>query len=367
MLTTLAVVGVVHLGAGVPNRRPNADFVGEGPRQLPAPDTASPVSGQYATDPVALAGSVDQELMAKGKTLPVDVVVAGELRTSAGQTISLAMVGAIAAAYRSARGWLVIGSRNGGSSLWFVAEGGQPQPLLTGVDGLALAPDGLRLAWRAATKLYLGTLTAGRVETLGETVSQGDGVPVGFVGTGVLVASRSGERYAVWWPHLATYAPTWRHLPSGVYGALPDGRTRRRADRPAAARRSRASPCWTPPPSLVVRAADMRHAADRRRRRLAVARRAVAGRRGRRRRRGAGRPRRRVRGPTAGRRRGTRARTGRRRGSTRDTVVHAGPGHELVRPGSGPPGRRGAKDGVERIPVGRGGNRAGLAVHRLVG
>jgi len=221
LLTTIAVASVIRLGDGGPDR---PYFVGEGSQEQPSPDTSSPVGGQYATDPVALAGSVDQELMSKGASLPVDVVVAGELRTSTGGSISLAVIGAVAKAYRSARGWLVVGSRAGGASLWFVAEGGQPQPLLTGVDGLALAPDGLRVAWRAAAKLYLGTVTAGRVETIGEAASEADGVPVGFVGTGVLVAS-ADDRYAVWWPHLNTYVPTWRHLPSGVYGALPDGRT----------------------------------------------------------------------------------------------------------------------------------------------
>ncbi|HEU4425816.1 MAG TPA: hypothetical protein VFR67_25035, partial [Pilimelia sp.] len=119
----------------------------------------------------------------------------------------------------------VLGTRAGSVSLWLVAGAAEPRRLLSGLERLAVAPDGKRIAWRTATSLYVGTVAQGELATVGETPATDDGVPVGFVGTGILVAARTGGRYDVWWPDGGAYAPKWRSTASGVYGALPDGRT----------------------------------------------------------------------------------------------------------------------------------------------
>jgi hypothetical protein len=225
LVTSATVVGVVRLADMGTERPYGPAFVGQGPDQPVASETTPSPAGQYATDPVALSGSVAQEPMAKSGSPPVDLVVAGTLRTSTGESISLSAVGAIAEAYRVAEGWLVLGAQAGHASLWYVAGGGQPRQLLSGVDRLAIASDGRHVAWRAASSLYVGSVAEGEVRRAGETPATGDAVPVGFVGTGVLVTTRAGGRYDVWWPDRGRYVPNWRDLPSGVYGALPDGRT----------------------------------------------------------------------------------------------------------------------------------------------
>ncbi|HEU4425578.1 MAG TPA: hypothetical protein VFR67_23840, partial [Pilimelia sp.] len=153
LVTTVAAVGVIRLGDGTTGRPQAPDFVGHGPDQPVVPDATSPAPGLYATDPVALSGSVVQETMAKSGLPPVDLVVADQLRTSTGDSISLSAVGAVAEAYRVAEGWLVLGTRAGSVSLWLVAGAAEPRRLLSGLERLAVAPDGKRIAWRTATSL----------------------------------------------------------------------------------------------------------------------------------------------------------------------------------------------------------------------
>lgn len=225
LVTTATVVGVVRLADTGIERPYGPAFVGHGPDQPVTPENTPSTEGQYATDPVALSGSVVPEPMAHGGSPPVDLVVAGELRTSTGESINLSAVGAVAEAFRVAEGWLVLGAQAGRASLWQVAGGEQPRQLLSGVDRLAVAPDGRRIAWRAASSLYVGSVAKGEVQRAGETPATGDALPVGFVGAGVLVTTRAGGRYDVWWPDRGRYVANWRSLPSGVYGPLPDGRT----------------------------------------------------------------------------------------------------------------------------------------------
>jgi hypothetical protein len=224
LVTALAVTGLIRLNTELPGRTYSPAFVGEGPSEAPSDPPAA--AYDVASEAAPLSGEVQQQKLAAGGTLPVDLVVAGHLRTTDGDSINLAMVGAVAEAYRVSGGWLVVGTKRvGRSSLWQVAKGAKPVELLSGVERLTLSLDGGRVAWRFADRLFVGTLTKGELARDRNTPAPADGQPVGFVGAGVLLASASGRRYDVWWPDMGPYEPTWRDLPSGVYGSLADGRT----------------------------------------------------------------------------------------------------------------------------------------------
>jgi hypothetical protein len=157
--------------------------------------------------------------------LPVDVLAADRLVTTAGESIDLSFAGTVRRAYRVAGGWLVVGS--GGSSLWFVSLGGHPQAVLSKVDSLAVAPDGQRLAWRSGELLSYGVVNAGSVTVKRRTIIADQGIPVGFAGGGVLLSRGGGwfGGYDVWWPDRGDYLPTWYPSAVAVYGTLADGHT----------------------------------------------------------------------------------------------------------------------------------------------
>ncbi|HEU5109159.1 MAG TPA: hypothetical protein VFT95_11495, partial [Micromonosporaceae bacterium] len=91
-----------------------------------------------------------------------------------------------------------------------------------------VAARGDRVAWRDAERVYAARLTRDRLTAIRGTRAPAGSHPVGFVGDGVLLERRSEEdlsgMYAVWWPGRGNLRARWRPA-TGVYGAMPDGRT----------------------------------------------------------------------------------------------------------------------------------------------
>jgi hypothetical protein len=218
----VAMVRLTPSGSG----RPGPEFVAIDPGPADSTATTTPVTASPEPPPdlATLAGPVDQEKVAQ-QNLPVDVVVDGGLLTPGGSRIDLTTVGDVFEAYRVGEGWLVLGK----ASLWHAVDGAVPKPLLRSVDSVAVAPAGDRVVWRDGLRLYLATVAKGRLVPDDEAAAPDGAEPVGFVGTGILLARRPEGTllgsYAVWWPGRADGLPTrWRES-TGVYGALPDGRT----------------------------------------------------------------------------------------------------------------------------------------------
>jgi hypothetical protein len=205
---------VIALSATPTDRRPSPSPV---PTREPSPLPAA-----------ALPGDVRQELLSN-RSLPVDVVVADRLLTSSGDWVDLTGVGRVAEAYEVADGWLVLSARGeSGASLWYVAEDAEPRRLLAAAAVIIVAAAGDRVAWRDREQVYVGTLVRNRLLTDAGTRAPAGAVPVGFVGDGLLLGRREAEAldgsYTVWWPSRGALTTRWRTA-TGVYGALPDGRT----------------------------------------------------------------------------------------------------------------------------------------------
>jgi hypothetical protein len=228
LVVSLGAVMVVNMGRGLdvgrydPRAAPDHESRGWRP---PAMDQGGrPDTGQTSSSTTYLEKIPQERLASRG--LPVDLVIAGRLLTVNGQAISLAAVGAVEKVYGIADGWLMVSSRpDGHSSLWQVTRQALLYQILSAVDRVVLAPDGRHLAWRTGRELRYGALAKGRLDTRHATPVPADAEPIGFVGSGVLLAGGDGDRLDVWWPYHGPYQPTWQSPVSGVYGALPDGRT----------------------------------------------------------------------------------------------------------------------------------------------
>jgi hypothetical protein len=190
------------------------------------PEVAVPPLGGYRPDADAPASRARNAMR-----LPVDVVAANRLVTTDGDSIDLSFAGAVSQAYRVSGGWLVVGTQATArsSSLWYVTGTAKPRTVLSGVEDIALAPDGQKLAWRAGRLMYFGAVLGGTLATKQGTVAPDLASPVGFVGDGVLLSRGKGSSwlggYDVWWPARGEYTPTWHPSAVAVYGALNDGRT----------------------------------------------------------------------------------------------------------------------------------------------
>jgi hypothetical protein len=230
----VAVLAAVAGGAVVrltpASGSPESEFVAPDPpaRALatdsPATTAAPTASPAGAPEPVAISTDVPRNLMAD-QALPIDVVVEDRLLTAAGSWIDLTGVGGVDAAYRITGGWLVLGRP---AALWFASANASPRRLLTDIDAIAVAPDGSQVAWRAGTRLGLGSFAQGRLLPSVSAPAPAGASPVAFVGDGILLTREAtGEEtgsYAVWWPGRGATALRWRDS-TGAYGALPDGRT----------------------------------------------------------------------------------------------------------------------------------------------
>jgi hypothetical protein len=223
--TAAATVGVVTLNPG--------DQRYAGPAWVADPDP--PVNQSMpAVEPTtavpAPLGTLGTDVMSAAD-VPVDLVVATQLRTSAGTAIMLPQVGTVTQAHEATKGWLVVGvPPAGGATLWYVGPDGSSLQVLPAVDAVALAPDGRRVAWRDSARLFSAVVDQGTLKDAMQTSAPSEGLPVSFVGQGVVMArTASGAEQAgfdVWWPRRGvSYTPAWKAGTSEIYGPLPDGRT----------------------------------------------------------------------------------------------------------------------------------------------
>ncbi|WP_173156999.1 hypothetical protein [Phytohabitans suffuscus] len=223
--TAAATVGVVQIKPD-DRRYAGPAWVDDSPpevvQSLPAiaPTTAVP----------APSGTFDRDRMSAVE-VPVDLVVASQLRTTTGTAITLPQIGTVTQAHESTKGWLVVGVLpSGGASLWYVASDGSSVQVLHAVDAVTLAPDGRRVAWRDSARLFTAVVDQGTLRDATQASAPAEGRPVSFVGHGV-VMERTGAggqqaSFDVWWPRRGTaYTPVWKPGTSEIYGPLPDGRT----------------------------------------------------------------------------------------------------------------------------------------------
>lgn len=204
--------------------------------QLPQHRAAAPVAQQSrpalltpaAEVPQMVTGDLPGRLYGRARAvpkLPVDVVADDQLITVDGSAIDLSFAGEVTQAYRVDDGWLVVGER-AATSVWLVTAAGRRQALLSDVAGVAFDADGGRVAWRSGKRVFLGTLTGGRLsEPERSAPVAGSALPVGFVAGAVLLARGRGGGYDVWWPQYGVYHPAWAQTAVAVYGNLADGRT----------------------------------------------------------------------------------------------------------------------------------------------
>lgn len=142
----------------------------------------------------------------------LDVVTAGALSTMDGRLIPLPDP-ALTRAYRVPLGWLALSASNPSLPLWLIRPDGSAHELLAGVSaaGLAVAPDGQRIAWQRGAGAPLTTatlsatgLTERRVVTVGARV-----VLAGWFGRYVALGEHRGtgtggfDRVDVWDPAVA--------------------------------------------------------------------------------------------------------------------------------------------------------------------
>jgi len=160
------------------------------------------------------------------------------LRTADGRVLSLGGVsGRIENAYQAHDGWLLVATITPFGSdaldsraLWLLTPDGAVHVLIEHADGApALAPGGLRLAWRQNDRLYIGHRT-GSVLTVDQwTPAPARGEPIAYTGTAVVLGySETGggiDHHDVWLPSAGDYTAGWSRSTQveTVYRPAPDG------------------------------------------------------------------------------------------------------------------------------------------------
>lgn len=220
--TALATGGVIQL-------RPDERYAGPAYIEEPPTEILQSLPAIAPTTPVpAPSGSFDRDKMS-ATGVPVDLVVSSQLRTAGGTAVTLPQVGTVLQAHEAAKGWLVVGMPpSGGATLWYVATDGSSVQVLPAVDAVALAPDGRRVAWRDSARLFSALVDQGTLKDATQVSAPADGLPVSFVGDGVLMRRTAAVQqgtFDVWWPRTGTYTPAWKPGTAEIYGPLPDGRT----------------------------------------------------------------------------------------------------------------------------------------------
>lgn len=193
-----ATVGLAVAGTGVPR--------GGRPAVLAAPVSARP-RGTSGTSPGAAVDSPSARAATTAGP-DLDIVSAGVLSTVDGHRIRLPDP-ALTTAYRVPLGWLALSATDPGRALWLVRSDGSAHEVLARVStaGLAVAPDGTRVAWQrgVGTPLTVATLSVGglsdpRVAQVGAGVALA-GWYGRYVALGVRRGSAAGfERVDVWDP-----------------------------------------------------------------------------------------------------------------------------------------------------------------------
>lgn len=229
--TVMVVAATALATAGVVQFRPDDQrYAGPAWIEDPPPEILQSLPAIAPTTAVPVpSGTFDSDKMS-ATSVPVDVVVATQLRTTGGTAITLPQVGTVTQAHEATKGWLVVGMPpSGGATLWYVAADGSSVQVLPAVDAVALAPDGRRVAWRDSARLFSAFVEQGTLKGATQVSAPEEGLPVSFVGDGV-VMQRTGAgvqqgAFDVWWPRRGTYTPVWKPGTAEIYGPLPDGRT----------------------------------------------------------------------------------------------------------------------------------------------
>jgi hypothetical protein len=137
------------------------------------------------------------------------------LLTAGGRAVSLSDVnGSVDAAYSVTEGWLVeaVTTANG-RALWLVTSTGSATRLLDKLDGLAIAPDGHKIAWRSGDRIRVGRLSGTTLSTDGSTPAPQRGWPIAYTGTDVVLGySATGggiDHFDTWAPGRGNYVASW--------------------------------------------------------------------------------------------------------------------------------------------------------------
>jgi hypothetical protein len=204
-------------------------MAGCGARTLHAADpTAPPAVGPDAT-PVPVPAASPATALTE-----FSAVVNGRLLLPGGARINLAGIkGDVSGARETVDGWLIDERLDAEHvSLWLVRPDKSVRRLLSGAGGIAVAPDGRRIAWRDGDILRTGHLTlTGKVERERSTPAPKRGAPVFYTGEAVVLGySETGggwDRRDVWIPANGRYVPSWNANDKvrAVYGIAPDGRS----------------------------------------------------------------------------------------------------------------------------------------------
>jgi hypothetical protein len=146
---------------------------------------------------------------------PVDLLVGDQIRTPDGRRIPLAETAAPLRAYRVGDGWLVEGQDVGATdhSLWDVRPDGTTRRLISGI-GVAVSPDGLRVAWATGDLLKVANLIDGRLVDNQQTGGRRGLVPYAFAGEAVLLTAQDyvykgtgAPPFDLWFPSRGAYVP----------------------------------------------------------------------------------------------------------------------------------------------------------------
>jgi hypothetical protein len=160
-----------------------------------------------------------------------------DLVTADGRTIPLTdLDGPVGQAHRVVDGWLITTP----TSLWLVSADATKHKLLQPLDGLAVAPDRVHLAWRASDRLYIGHLNGTTLTPDQSTPAPARGAPIAYTGSAVVLGySLTGggiDHHDVWVPARGNYSPSWDKTQDvvAVYQPAPDGTLYGVANIPAA-------------------------------------------------------------------------------------------------------------------------------------
>jgi hypothetical protein len=177
----------------------------------------SPTQSPRLADPPALAAGLAVDLIGEGASGRM------VLATGAGDPMDLGPVEDVVSAHRVGQGWAVVSGQPGTTRLWWVSPQREPVPLLAGMDSVVV--ERARVAWRRGALLATGSLSGrGELERrAGTAAPAGDGQPVGFLGSVVLLARTEPAGWDIWQPARGDYAPAWTDRLLRVYGAVPGG------------------------------------------------------------------------------------------------------------------------------------------------
>lgn len=205
-------------------------MAGCGARTLQSPHPAAPTAGAGTGTATPTPGSAESPTV----LTEFSAVVDGQLLLPGGARISLGSVkGEVSEARETVDGWLVHERLDAEHvSLWLVRPDTSVRRLLKGVEGVAVAPDGRRFAWRDGDTLRTGHLTlTGTVERERATPAPKRGIPELYTGDAVVLGySETGggwDHRDVWVPASGRYTPSWNSNPKvlAIYGIAPDGRS----------------------------------------------------------------------------------------------------------------------------------------------